>query len=94
MNDDIGAGVPTTHDGGESTVSALEALLKQPEGEAGKAAAMSPNKGGSTAEETPEESPEPNDAGEGDGPDEDQVTEEEEDGGEGDPEAVIAPPKS
>ena len=35
MNDDTGAGAPTTHDGGESTVSALEALLKQPEGEAG-----------------------------------------------------------
>jgi len=95
MNDDTGAGAPaTTHDGGESTVSALEALLKQPEGEAGKAADKSPNKGGSMAEATPEESPEPEGEGEGDGPDEDQVTEEEEDGGEGDPEAVIAPPKS
>ncbi|HSY85827.1 MAG TPA: hypothetical protein VLA85_04600 [Verrucomicrobiae bacterium] len=103
MNDDTGAGVPTTHDGGESTVSALEALLKQPEGEAGKTTtAKTPDKGGSKAKETPEESPEAEPEsededegdGEGDGPDEDQVTEEEEDDGEGDPEAVIAPPKS
>ena len=88
MNDDTGAGVAPAHDGGEATVSALEALLKQP-------AEMDTNKGGAAAEATPEESPEPEDSGEGDGPDEDQVTgEEEEDGGEGDPEAVIAPPKS
>src|SRR5260221_3305985 len=94
MKDDPGAGVPTIRDGGESTVSALEALLKQPEGEAGKAAQTNANEGGAAAEATSEESPEPEDVGEGDGPDEDQVTEEEEDGGEGDPEAVIAPPKS
>jgi len=99
MNDDTGAGAPAIHDGGDSTVSALEALLKRPEGEAGKAAEKSEDRGGAKAKETPDESPEPEPEedegdGEGDGPDEDQVTEEEEDGGEGDPEAVIAPPKS
>ena len=95
MKDDNGADASAMHDGGDSTVSALEALLKQPEGEAGKSADTSVNKGSATAEATPEESPEPEDAGDGDGPDDDQVTgEEDEDGGEGDPEAVIAPPKS
>ena len=77
-------------DGGEATVAALEALLEQPA--FAEAAADKQDKGGAKAEEPPDQGTE-SDEDESDGPGEDQVTEEE-DESEGDPEAVIAAPKS
>jgi hypothetical protein len=96
------AGAGALQDGGEGTVSALEALLRQPEGQWANAAGKEPvfaeaaaggqdDKGGAEAEAPPEEDPE-SDEDEGDGPGDDQVTEEDE--RDGDPEAVIAAPKS
>ena len=89
-------------DGGEATVAALEALLEQPafaeakagkpEGQAAGGSDSQKDKGGAMAEEPPDQGAE-SEEDEGDGPGEDQVTEEE-DESEGDPEAVIAAPKS
>ena len=91
-----------TQDGGEGTVAALEALLEQPafaeakagkpEGQAAGGSDSQKDKGGAMAEEPPDQGAE-SEEDEGDGPGEDQVTEEE-DESEGDPEAVIAAPKS
>ena len=79
-----------TQDGGEATVAALEALLEQPA--FAEAAADKQDKGGAKAEEPPDQGTESEEE-EGGGPGEDQVTEEE-DESDGDPEAVIAAPKS
>src|SRR5690349_12112418 len=102
---DQGPGATAPQDGGEATVSALEALLARPASASAfaeasasaKATADKPadtaadSQDGAEAEASPEESPD-SAAEEDDGPGEDQVTEEDE--GDGDPEAVIAAPKS
>jgi hypothetical protein len=106
VEDTAGAAAP--QDGGEGTVAALEALLRRPEGQGPKAhgasadgekpasaeaaAGRQDETDGAQAAAPPEEAPE-SEEDEGDGPGEDQVTEEA-DESEGDPEAVIAAPKS